>query len=52
MKLLGNADCSFKIDMVAIAKACGYYYAVCVDNFDDLDNELLKAKSRNELSSH
>lgn len=46
----GMPTVASKIDMVAIAKACGYYYAVCVDNFDDLDNELLKAKSRNELS--
>ncbi len=39
-----------KIDLVNIAKACGYPNAVCVDNFDDLDNELEKAKRRNELS--
>lgn len=38
------------IDFVGIAKACGYPYAVCVDNFDDLDKELEDAKSRNELS--
>jgi phosphonopyruvate decarboxylase len=38
------------IDLVAIAKACGYPYAVCVDNFDDLDRELAAAKQRNELS--
>ena len=39
-----------KIDMVAIAKACGYPNAVCVDNFETLDNELKAAKNRNELS--
>lgn len=39
-----------KIDLVAIAKACGYPNAVCVDNFDDLDKELEAAKARNELS--
>ncbi len=38
------------IDLVAIAKACGYPNAVCVDNFDDLDKELEMAKGRNELS--
>ena len=38
------------IDIVAIAKACGYPNAKCVDNFDDLDKELEVAKGRNELS--
>lgn len=38
------------IDLVAIAKACGYPHAVCVDDFDDLDTELEVAKGRNELS--
>lgn len=38
------------IDLVAIAKACGYPNAVCVDNFDDLDRELEMAKGRDELS--
>lgn len=38
------------IDLVAIAKACGYPNAVCVENFNDLDKELEAAKSRNELS--
>lgn len=38
------------IDLAAIAKACNYPNAVCVDNFDDLDKELKAAKSRNELS--
>lgn len=38
------------IDLVAIAKACGYPNAVCVDNFADLDKELEVAKARNELS--
>lgn len=38
------------IDLVAIAKACGYPNAVCVDNFADLDKELEVAKSKNELS--
>lgn len=38
------------IDVVAIAKACGYPNAVCVNNFDDLDRELKAAKGKNELS--
>ena len=38
------------IDLVAIAKACGYPSAVSVDNFEDLDRELLRAKSGKELS--
>ncbi len=38
------------IDLVAIAKACGYSNAICVDSFEALDRELEAAKSRNELS--
>lgn len=38
------------INLVMIAKACGYPNAVCVDNFSDLDKELNAAKNRNELS--
>lgn len=38
------------IDMVGIAKACGYPNAICVDNFKDLDSALKAAKERNELS--
>ena len=38
------------IDLVAIAKACGYPNAICVDTFEDLDRELEVAKDRNELS--
>lgn len=38
------------IDLVGIAKACGYPYAVRVDNFDDLDRELASAKTRDALS--
>ena len=46
----GMPTVASKIDLVAIAKACGYPNAVCVDNFDDLDKELENAKSRDELS--
>lgn len=38
------------IDLVAIAKACGYPSAVSVDSFESLDSELEDAKLRNELS--
>jgi len=38
-----------KIDLVSIAKACGYPNAVCVDNSYDLDRELLNARNKNEL---
>jgi len=38
------------IDLVGIAKACGYPNAVSVDSFKQLDLELETAKSRNELS--
>ncbi len=38
------------IDFVSIAKACGYPNAISVDNPDDLDKELNRAKDRNELS--
>ena len=38
------------IDLIGIAKACGYSNVVCVDSFDALDKELLVAKNRRELS--
>lgn len=39
-----------KIDLVAIARACGYPYAVSVDSFEKLDAELAEVKERKELS--
>ena len=39
-----------QIDLIAIAKACGYPNAVSVDSFDKLDEALQKAKISNELS--
>ena len=39
-----------KIDLVGIAKSCGYPYGVCVDNFEDLDRELSEAKKRDRKS--
>lgn len=38
------------IDVVGVAKACGYPNAVSVDSFELLDKALEEAKSRNELS--
>lgn len=46
----GMPTVASKIDLVAIAKACGYPNAVCVDNFETLDAELKVAKKRHELS--
>ena len=37
-------------DVVAIAKACGYPNAVCVDSFEALYKALIEAKTRDELS--
>lgn len=39
-----------RIDLTGIALACGYPYAVCVDNILDLDRELVEAKKRKNLS--
>ena len=39
-----------QIDLTAVAKACGYPNAVCVDSFEELDRELEAAKGRRELS--
>ena len=38
------------IDLVSIAKACGYSYVASVDNFEDLDTELDNVKNLNCLS--
>lgn len=39
-----------KVDFAAVAAACGYPNAVCVNSFEDLDRELEAAKNRSELS--
>lgn len=39
-----------RLDLLSIAKACGYPSTVCVDNFGDLDKALEDAKKRNILS--
>lgn len=36
-------------DFVSIARACGYEYAVVVDSFDRLDEELKKIKDKKQL---
>ena len=46
----GMPTVASNIDLVGVAKACGYPYAVSVDTFEDLDVELERAKGRNELS--
>ena len=46
----GMPTVASQIDLVAIAKACGYPYAVSVSNFDDLDRELAAAKTRDALT--
>ena len=46
----GMPTVASKIDIVAVAKACGYPNAVCVDSFDDLDRELMESKDRKGLS--
>ena len=46
----GMPTVACNMDLVAIAKACGYPNTVCVDTFDNLDKELEFAKDRNELS--
>lgn len=46
----GQPTVAADIDLVAIAKACGYPNAVCVNSFEALDKELEAAKGRNELS--
>lgn len=46
----GMPTAAGKINLVEIAKACGYPYAVCVNDFESLDRELTKAKERASLS--
>lgn len=39
-----------KIDITAVARACGYPFAVKADSFEALDRELMEAKKRKKLS--
>ena len=38
------------VDLVGIARSCGYPDAVCVDTLDELDKTLAEAKEKNTLS--
>lgn len=38
------------VDFVGVARACGYSYAVSVEDFDELDKELNLARERNSLT--
>ncbi|MBR6559517.1 MAG: phosphonopyruvate decarboxylase [Clostridia bacterium] len=46
----GQPTAAGNIDLVTIARGCGYEYAVRVTDADSLDRELILAKSRNALS--
>lgn len=46
----GMPTVASKMDIVTIAKSCGYPNAVCVDNFEDLDRVLKNAKDSEKLS--
>lgn len=46
----GMPTVASSVDIIAIAKACGYPNAICVNSFDDLDRELNAAKEKDELS--
>ena len=46
----GMPTAASSVDVVAVAKACGYPNAVSVSDFDSLDAELKKAKAAGELS--
>lgn len=46
----GMPTVASNMNLVEIAKACGYSYAVSVDNFKDLDKELNRVKDMNKLS--
>lgn len=45
----GMPTVAAKIDLVAVAKGCGYPEAVCVDTYEKLDKELWNAKVGNGL---
>lgn len=46
----GMPTAAGSIDLVAVAKACGYKYAASADSFETLDKELEAAKERRGLS--
>lgn len=46
----GMPTANGKISIAAVARACGYPYAVCVDTYQHLDEELKNARTRQALS--
>lgn len=46
----GMPTVASKIDFPSVARACGYACAVKADSYEKLDEELILAKNRNELS--
>lgn len=46
----GMPTVASQIDLVKIAKACGYPKAICINSFKELEKELEAAKRGNELS--
>ena len=46
----GMPTVATQVDFAALAKACGYPSTVRVESFDELDQVLLEAKTRHELS--
>ena len=41
----GIPDAARDIDLAAVAKACGYEYTICVEQYEDLDTELERVKA-------
>ena len=46
----GMPTVAHQVDLTAVARACGYPFAVCVETDPDLDRELLAARQREALS--
>ena len=46
----GMPTVASNMDIVSVAKACGYYYAVSVNDYEELDQVLIEAKRINKLS--
>ena len=46
----GMPTAASKINLVGVAKACGYSYAKCIETYEELDSELKLASQRNELT--
>ncbi len=46
----GMPTAAGQIHLAEVARACGYPYAVCINNHEDLEQELCEAKKRSKLS--